>query len=401
MSDEVRDVHHYWETQARQDPLWAVLSDPTRKGRKWDLPSFFDTGRREISTLLYQLDELNITADRRLALDFGCGVGRVTQALAEHFDRVVGVDISETMVRLAGRLNQHGTRVRYVLNPSADLSVFPSDEFSFIYTNIVLQHIPPPAAWKYLREFWRILAPGGLLIFQLPSHLKANLNTAVIIEAMPEAAYRAEMTVVHPPRTPVAAAEPIAIDVIVRNTGPHEWHPPREAPIRLGNHWLNAAGTTMLVQDDGRVFLPESVPAGGACRVSLTMTAPSGEGDYTAELDLVHESISWFKDKGSATLRLMVSTRTGVSAPRAKATAAITGVAATPARLPAPDTNIYEGLPLGDEDVGSMPMYGIPTADVLDYLEQNGAQVLNVEKDESCGREWIGYRYFVRKPRHP
>lgn len=378
-----------------------MLSDPTRKGRKWDLPSFFDTGRREISTLLYQLDELDITAERRLALDFGCGVGRVTQALAEHFDRVVGVDISETMVGLAGRLNQHGTRVRYVLNPSADLAVFPSDEFSFIYTNIVLQHIPPPAAWKYLREFWRILAPGGLQIFQLPSHVKEDLNTAVIIEAMPEAAYRAEITAVNPPRTALAAAEPITIDVIVRNTGPHEWHPPREAPIRLGNHWLNAAGTTMLVQDDGRVFLPESVPAGGACRVSLTMTAPSGEGDYTAELDLVHESISWFKDKGSATLRLAVSTRTGVSAaPRAKANVAVAGVDPVPARLPAPDTNIYDGLPPGDEDLGSMPMYGIPTADVLDYLEQNGAQVLNVEKDESCGREWIGYRYFVRKPRH-
>ena len=398
MSDDVRDVHRYWESLARHDPLWAVLSDPTRKGRKWDLPSFLETGRREISTLFYLLEDLKIAVDGRRALDFGCGVGRVTQALAEHFEQVIGVDISETMVRLAGRLNRHGDRVRYVLNQTDDLAVFPDPEFSFIYTNIVLQHIPPPPAWKYLAEFWRVLAPGGLLIFQLPSHLKADLNPAVVIRAMPEEAYRAEITLVDPPSAPVAVSGPVVLDVIVRNTGGRDWSPPAEAPVRLGNHWLDAAGTTMLIQDDGRSFLPPSVAAGGECRLSLAMTAPSREGDYTVELDLVHESISWFKDKGSATVRFPVQVRAGLAAPPPKPPAGVPAPGPPPDSSAARETAIYDELPDDSEDPGAIPMYGLPSAEVMDFLDRRGAEVLYLEKDESCGREWIGFRYFVRKP---
>lgn len=398
MSDDVRDVHRYWESLARHDPLWAVLSDPTRKGRKWDLPSFLETGRREISTLLYELEDLKIAVDKRRALDFGCGVGRVTQALAEHFEQVIGVDISETMVRLAGRLNRHGGRVRYILNQTGDLAVFPDAEFSFIYTNIVLQHIPPPAAWKYLAEFWRVLAPGGLLIFQLPSHLKEDLNPAAVIRAMPEEAYRAEIRLANPPAAPVAVSAPVVLDVVVRNAGGHDWCPPAEAPIRLGNHWLDAAGTTMLIQDDGRTFLPPSVAAGGACRLSLVMTAPSREGNYTVELDLVHESISWFKDKGSATVRFPVQVRAGLAAPPPRPPAGAPASAVPPGSAAALETSIYNELPDDSEDPGAIPMYGIPSAEVMDFLDRRGADVLYLEKDESCGREWIGYRYFVRKP---
>ncbi len=398
MTDEVQDVHRYWESQARQDPLWAILSDPTRKGRQWDLPSFFATGQREISTLFYQLNDLAIAVDRRLALDFGCGVGRLTQALAGNFDSVVGVDISETMIRLAGRLNHHRNTVRYVLNPSGDLAIFPDAEFSFIYTNIVLQHIPPAAALKYLGEMWRILAPGGLLVFQLPSHLKEDLNPAVVIEAMPKDAYCAEITVTNAPTEPVVASASVVLDVIVRNAGRHVWHPPAEAPIRLGNHWLDAGGTSMLVQDDGRVFMPPSVPAGGECRVSLTVIAPSGEGAYTAELDLVHESISWFKDKGSATFRFPVDVRAGLTPPSPNASSPPPVAVGPPAPFAELDTNIYDELPVDGEDPGAIPMYGVPSAEVMAILESRGALVLYVEKDESCGRDWIGYKYFVRKP---
>jgi hypothetical protein len=48
----------FWERAARRDPLWAVLSDPSKRGRRWDLPAFFETGSREISLLLYQLRRL-------------------------------------------------------------------------------------------------------------------------------------------------------------------------------------------------------------------------------------------------------------------------------------------------------------------------------------------------------
>ena len=97
------------------------------------------------------------------ALDFGCGVGRLTQALGRHFNTCVGVDISQSMVQQAQLLNklQH---CRYIATSDIPLP-FPEGAFSFIYSNIVLQHIPRRFAKKYLHEFVRVLSPGGLLVF--------------------------------------------------------------------------------------------------------------------------------------------------------------------------------------------------------------------------------------------
>ncbi len=138
--------HDFWERAAQIDPLWAILSDPTRHGRRWDLPSFFETGRREISLLLYQLRQLGHSPRPCRALDFGCGVGRLTQALGATFADVIGVDVSPTMIRLANQLNRSPGTVRYVLNQSPGLDQFESGLFDFVYSDIVLQHLEPEAA---------------------------------------------------------------------------------------------------------------------------------------------------------------------------------------------------------------------------------------------------------------
>ena len=73
------------------------------------------------------------------------------------------------MIQRAAEMNAYGNRCRYVLNIAEDLRQFSNAQFSFIYSMIVLQHIPPPLSESYLREFFRVLEPNGLLIFQLPS----------------------------------------------------------------------------------------------------------------------------------------------------------------------------------------------------------------------------------------
>jgi 2-polyprenyl-3-methyl-5-hydroxy-6-metoxy-1,4-benzoquinol methylase len=92
----------FWELAAQRDPLWAVLSDPAKRGRQWDLRAFFETGAREVSLLLYQLRRLGHSPATGRALDFGCGVGRLTQPLALMFDEAIGVDASPTMIDLGG-----------------------------------------------------------------------------------------------------------------------------------------------------------------------------------------------------------------------------------------------------------------------------------------------------------
>jgi 2-polyprenyl-3-methyl-5-hydroxy-6-metoxy-1,4-benzoquinol methylase len=66
-----------------------------------------------------RLKTLDLGEQHGRALDFGCGVGRLTQALATHYDKVDGVDISWEMINLARRHNQHGDRVKYFANRQA------------------------------------------------------------------------------------------------------------------------------------------------------------------------------------------------------------------------------------------------------------------------------------------
>ena len=99
---------------------------------------------------------------------YAAGVGRLTQALADHFEEVHGVDIAPSMVRHAERFNRHGARCHYHLNATSDLGLFEPDRFDFVYNNVTLQHMEPRYAKRYVVEFLRVMR-GGVLIFQVPS----------------------------------------------------------------------------------------------------------------------------------------------------------------------------------------------------------------------------------------
>jgi SAM-dependent methyltransferase len=159
-------VRAVFEKAGREDPMYAVLTDHSRRGNKWNPEEFFRAGRDEIESVMAYVREKGWAVGRDTALDFGSGVGRLTQALAAHFDRVTGVDISSSMVAEAARHNSHGARVSYLQNSEPNLSLLGDASFDFVYSSITLQHIPPDAALAYMGEFIRVLKPGGIAIFQ-------------------------------------------------------------------------------------------------------------------------------------------------------------------------------------------------------------------------------------------
>jgi ubiquinone/menaquinone biosynthesis C-methylase UbiE len=158
-----------WETLAQQDPMWAIISDPAKKGRKWDPAAFFQSGEAAINHLFAEIAQFNFPLHRGTALDFGCGLGRLTQGICKRFAKTYGIDISPTMVAEAARYNHCGSACEYIVNDSNDLRRFDDNSFDFICSSLVLQHIWPEASKVYLAEFMRVLRPGGLIFFQLPS----------------------------------------------------------------------------------------------------------------------------------------------------------------------------------------------------------------------------------------
>lgn len=167
----LRRQQHIWETLARDDPFWAVLTDEQKKGNRWNAEEFFARGREDVAADLGRVRRRIPALRNGTVLDFGCGVGRLSQALAGHFSSVTGIDISAHMLSLAARFNAHPDRVRYIHNTSDDLRVLPDGSFDFVYSMITLQHIRPGPALRYVREFVRVAAPEAAILFQIPDAL--------------------------------------------------------------------------------------------------------------------------------------------------------------------------------------------------------------------------------------
>ena len=262
--------------------MWAILSDPKRTNNRWDVDEFFATGRTEIAALVAELDKRGLTFNRGRAMDFGCGMGRLTQGLGRVFDHADGVDIADTMIELAREHNQLRDKVEYHLNVADDLSLFEDGRFDFIYSTIVLQHNPPPAARKYIEEFMRVLAEGGLAVFDMP--------TRAVGRQMSEGSHRAEITIARVP-TRLPAGSTVLIKVEARNTSGSDW--PRGTGLKFGNHWKQADGE-MLAYDDGRAEVSDPIPDGETVMRRLPVTLPAEPGRYLLEVDLVEEMITWF-----------------------------------------------------------------------------------------------------------
>jgi SAM-dependent methyltransferase len=161
-----------WEDLSRLDPLWAVLSDPSKRFGKWEPEEFFASGERDIAEFLDVCGRHGLPRGHVAALDFGSGAGRLTRALSTRFERCVGIDISEPMVELARSFNGDRPGCEFAVNDSDDLSRFEDASFDFVVSHITLQHVPGrDRVLGYIREFVRVLRPGGAVVFQLPSSI--------------------------------------------------------------------------------------------------------------------------------------------------------------------------------------------------------------------------------------
>jgi len=160
-------VRRHWDALAKDDPFWAVLTQSQKQGNRWAIDEFYSTGVAEVEKDMARIRSCAPGLRLGSALDFGCGAGRLTQALARHFERVTGIDISERMVALA-REHCRNERVEFAHSAAAGLGMFPDGSFDFVYSRITLQHVAPRYTRRYLGEFVRVLAPGGVLSVQVP-----------------------------------------------------------------------------------------------------------------------------------------------------------------------------------------------------------------------------------------
>jgi SAM-dependent methyltransferase len=167
--NDIERLRATWNALGEDDPLWAILSRPEKRGGHWNAEEFFAAGEAEITGLELYCLHLGLPRERRRALDFGCGVGRLTRALASRYGEVIGVDISPSMLAQARQLHANLGNVRFVENVQPRLDFMPDASVDLVYSVITLHHIPAALQSGYVAEFLRVLAPGGMAVFQIAS----------------------------------------------------------------------------------------------------------------------------------------------------------------------------------------------------------------------------------------
>lgn len=103
-------------------------------------------------------------------LDYGCGSGALSSAYAERGYQVTACDISPKMLEVARR--EYGAVIRWVrINPQHARLPFDDGSYQAVITSSVLEYVPDPE--QLLREFHRILSPGGVLLSSVPDERHA------------------------------------------------------------------------------------------------------------------------------------------------------------------------------------------------------------------------------------
>ncbi|BES69343.1 hypothetical protein RE428_03610 [Marinobacter nanhaiticus D15-8W] len=141
------------------DPVLPLLPSKTERGR--------------YITLLSSLSSWRPLFAGRRVLDFGASYGTSMVALIRLGAReVVGVEPDASRVEQAPPLVAKaapGAEVSFHHTPDTTALPFKDGEFTFILANAVFEHIPQPRD-AFVRELWRVLAPGGyLLINETPN----------------------------------------------------------------------------------------------------------------------------------------------------------------------------------------------------------------------------------------
>jgi len=168
-------VARSWTRFGNSEPYWSVLSEPQylteRIGETRE--AFLESGRENMERLFATLRRNGIAIDPAWdVLELGCGLGRTTRWLTEHFRRIFAVDVSSSHLELARHLNADAARADRIawtkLGSLNDLAALPA--FDLFFSMIVLQHNPPPVIGMVLETVAEKLRPGGFAFFQVPTY---------------------------------------------------------------------------------------------------------------------------------------------------------------------------------------------------------------------------------------
>ncbi len=156
-----------WEDWGADNPYFGVLSDPKFLGHKLNTSEladeFYRSGIGDISLVMRHVSTLKGPKRFSHAIDFGCGVGRLTVPLSKYADRVSGLDVSPSIIKTANKTTPKAfkKKIKYIVSNDA-LDNLPK-QYDLVHSFIVLQHIPPSRGEIIIKKLVDGLTDGGFI----------------------------------------------------------------------------------------------------------------------------------------------------------------------------------------------------------------------------------------------
>lgn len=146
-----------WNRRVRFDyRLWVTNS--LRKSAE-----VLEEGERDFSIFKVAAERTK----KQVALEIGCGVGRMLPAAKKIFQSVIGCDISEEAISKAGAIVGESVGITLQTNSGFTLEAITTESVDYIWSFASMPHMPTRIFASYLSEIRRVLASTGLVQLQI------------------------------------------------------------------------------------------------------------------------------------------------------------------------------------------------------------------------------------------
>ena len=160
------DMKSDWNARAIENARYYIATTNHATEQQFDA-----SGARDVA-LFFQSDEELLHRDATV-LDIGCGIGRMNRHVAPRVGRLIGLDVSDEMLRIARSRLRDLQNVEFIEGDGRTLAPIDDASIDLIFSHIVFQHLPRRAVIDYCIEARRVLKPGGRFLFQVPESVGA------------------------------------------------------------------------------------------------------------------------------------------------------------------------------------------------------------------------------------
>lgn len=153
----------------------------------------------------------------------------------------------------------------------------------------------------------------GLILIEIlrpaDNEARQKFQSSWMNAAFPDSDYREQIVALNAPSV-MRPSEKLTVRFKIKNLGYSTWpavgNKEGRYQVNIRNRWLNSEGTTEVNSLDGGTAMQADLAPGKEVELPLSITAPSAAGDYIVEVDMVHEGVTWFYERGATPLRLRV-----------------------------------------------------------------------------------------------